>query len=651
VLKLLPCKIVIFMLLFYLGAFLFFTNIPGYIHASPANGDSGSSGSGDSAGNDGGSGGGGSNDSGGYDSGYSGGNATDGGSGGGSNQNDTGDEGSNSNSDNVGSIGGEGAGPKTLSGYIYNDLDRSSTFNSGDAGIASETIHLIRPASFTPEKTDPPWQEVTGTDENGNPTGWVDHPAVYHPAVYTPETLYAQAQTDANGFYVINNLPYNNTFIVKHVREPLWQDWVRTTPQEVTVTMNTSHYVRYGMVQNVAAPVNGGWSDWGACSVSCGTGVQTRSCSNPPPSGGGAYCSGSDSQVCYKQPCGFSQYKPLPLVCDTPNNSRILLSWDKASNDANQKYRVYYMDSTDGVSRGGWDTNGATSFTVTGLSPGKYYGFIIEAYNGAGSSWSSGGVWSQNLFGWIQSPDCAPPGPFNLTSSPAASCPSINNPNITLSWGPPGSGGATQYTVIYRDTADNQERTYATVGTNLSAVVTGLIANHSYYFLVVAKKTNTNPYNNFEAYSNNAWSSPVVFPDCSPPSFRAFNMTSGSNSTSPGNAPLTIKQTEPFSITWDVTNTNSCTASSAATKGDPLTLSIYKAWVSNPKPVSGSHSFSQNQITSKGDYNFTLVCTNPWNAGISNEATMTLYVKQLRNPYIEYQGDFHTNESVNISEE
>ncbi len=50
-------------------------------------------------------------------------------------------------------------------------------------------------------------------------------------------------------------------------------------------------------------PVNGDWSGWGACSVTCGGGYQYRSCNNPTPSCGGAYCSGSSWQTCNTQAC------------------------------------------------------------------------------------------------------------------------------------------------------------------------------------------------------------------------------------------------------------------------------------------------------------------------------------------------------------
>jgi len=45
-----------------------------------------------------------------------------------------------------------------------------------------------------------------------------------------------------------------------------------------------------------AAPVNGGWSQWSSCDQT--TCMQTRSCTSPAPSGGGAACSGPTGQTC-----------------------------------------------------------------------------------------------------------------------------------------------------------------------------------------------------------------------------------------------------------------------------------------------------------------------------------------------------------------
>ena len=50
--------------------------------------------------------------------------------------------------------------------------------------------------------------------------------------------------------------------------------------------------------------VNGGLSDnWSSCSVTCGTGTQTKSCDNPAPDHGGDACSGVTSQECNVNVC------------------------------------------------------------------------------------------------------------------------------------------------------------------------------------------------------------------------------------------------------------------------------------------------------------------------------------------------------------
>lgn len=72
-----------------------------------------------------------------------------------------------------------------------------------------------------------------------------------------------------------------------------------------------STYTQSCNTQPCCAPVNGGWSGWtcGPCSAPCGGGTQTctRSCTNPPPFCGGAYCSGPATVMvgCNAQPCPF----------------------------------------------------------------------------------------------------------------------------------------------------------------------------------------------------------------------------------------------------------------------------------------------------------------------------------------------------------
>ena len=48
---------------------------------------------------------------------------------------------------------------------------------------------------------------------------------------------------------------------------------------------------------------DGGWSDYGACSKSCGGGTQSRTCSNPAPENGGKACVGHATQLCNTQAC------------------------------------------------------------------------------------------------------------------------------------------------------------------------------------------------------------------------------------------------------------------------------------------------------------------------------------------------------------
>ncbi|XP_062570988.1 hemicentin-1-like isoform X1 [Saccostrea cucullata] len=76
-------------------------------------------------------------------------------------------------------------------------------------------------------------------------------------------------------------------------------------------------------------PVHGnwaGWESWGACSVSCGVGLQKRfrTCSNPAPSINGRPCigSGEDSQQCNRPQCpvdgewgGWGAWSPCSQTC------------------------------------------------------------------------------------------------------------------------------------------------------------------------------------------------------------------------------------------------------------------------------------------------------------------------------------------------
>ncbi len=67
----------------------------------------------------------------------------------------------------------------------------------------------------------------------------------------------------------------------------------------------------------ICTPIDGGWSLFGPCSATaCGTtGIQTRTCTNPAPSNGGAACVGSATQSCATLPCCIPDCSQSYRVC------------------------------------------------------------------------------------------------------------------------------------------------------------------------------------------------------------------------------------------------------------------------------------------------------------------------------------------------
>ncbi len=71
-----------------------------------------------------------------------------------------------------------------------------------------------------------------------------------------------------------------------------------------------------GDICELVEPIDGGWSEWSACSATCGGGTQSRTCTNPSPANGGANCSeldgGNDTQACNTQACTSESPSPSP---------------------------------------------------------------------------------------------------------------------------------------------------------------------------------------------------------------------------------------------------------------------------------------------------------------------------------------------------
>jgi len=75
--------------------------------------------------------------------------------------------------------------------------------------------------------------------------------------------------------------------------------------------------------------INGGWTSFGSCSTTCGTGTQTRTCTNPSPSCGGASCSGTSSQSCtdysgcsYTYSFQYGSWGSCSTTCGTGTQTR-----------------------------------------------------------------------------------------------------------------------------------------------------------------------------------------------------------------------------------------------------------------------------------------------------------------------------------------
>ncbi|MBF8249616.1 MAG: hypothetical protein HW400_217, partial [Candidatus Levybacteria bacterium] len=164
--------------------------------------------------------------------------------------------------------------------------------------------------------------------------------------------------------------------------------------------------------ESSCTPVNGGWSGWSACSVPCGGGTQTRTCTNPAPSCGGANCSGSSSQSCNTQACADTTAPTTPtgLTASAVSSSQINLSWTASTDNVGVTgYKVY---------RGGTlltTLGNVTTYQNTGLTPSTAYSYTVSAFDAAGNP--SGQSTSASATTQAGSGSCPLPGAYSGPSA------------------------------------------------------------------------------------------------------------------------------------------------------------------------------------------------------------------------------------------
>ncbi|XP_078333125.1 SCO-spondin-like isoform X2 [Crassostrea virginica] len=145
------------------------------------------------------------------------------------------------------------------------------------------------------------------------------------------------------------------------------------------------------------------WSSWTPCSVTCGTGIETRTrnCSNPTPENGGQACSGQgiDTRQCNNTACTvdghWSEWNP----------------WSTCSSNAGSGFKIRARTCNNPAPQNGGQECAGMSFSSESCSSTA----STTVVNGGWSSWTSWGSCSVSCWNGIQtrSRSCSNPAPAN----------------------------------------------------------------------------------------------------------------------------------------------------------------------------------------------------------------------------------------------
>lgn len=163
----------------------------------------------------------------------------------------------------------------------------------------------------------------------------------------------------------------------------------------------------------------------------------------------------------------------------TAANGSIIISWSAPASDGGSaitSYTVTASPQVNGAVRS-CSTSGTTSCSVTGLSNGTPYTFVVTASNVKGAG--------------TPSVASAPIAPKAVPGSPSINGVSAGNGSVTVSWSAPSSAGGsaiTGYSVIATPQVSGQTKGCTAAGTT-SCTVTGLVNGQSYTFTVSAENS------------------------------------------------------------------------------------------------------------------------------------------------------------------
>lgn len=228
-------------------------------------------------------------------------------------------------------------------------------------------------------------------------------------------------------------------------------------------------YLRLGNGAFSFAPANGTYTvEWWAISTRT-----VHTASNVTVSGSTTFTPPvSGDVVLFLQPVGGGSAPGAPtLTSASPANSSVMLAWSSVAGATG--YKVKY-GTTSGSYTTTVDVGNVTSYTVTSLTNGTTYYFVVSAYNASGDGSNSSQI-------------SATPTSGAVPSAPTLASLTPSSTQIVAAWG--SVAGATGYKVRI-GTSSGSYGAATVVGNVTSHTFTGLTNGTAYYVIVIATNAN-----------------------------------------------------------------------------------------------------------------------------------------------------------------